>query len=231
MCPAADDPVPALLAMIAADPGDLPSQQVLADHLLALGDPRGELLALDHSQQTTPGGMADPAAVERLLLLAAEYTFPRARDFDPPRLPFEGGGAHPVVFEVTYEGHHYALHYDDSRLSVTVDRGLVRTRVEYPDGYEDDVNDGFARPHEWSEVETTVTLQVFSDPIRAGTPLDEVELPFMADPLPIYPAGPLRCYRLPEDFTRRRGIPRSRYGLAARDYRRWHAIWALLRRR
>jgi uncharacterized protein (TIGR02996 family) len=68
-----------LLAVIAAQPDDPDPQLVLADHLLAAGDPRGELIVLDHLDRSTPGSLTDPAALDRLLLLAATYGFPCAR--------------------------------------------------------------------------------------------------------------------------------------------------------
>ena len=68
-------------------------------------------------------------------------------------------------------------------------------------------------------------VAVLSDAIRAGTPFPELRFPFMRDPLPVYEGGARRVYRLPLAFTHPRGIERDRYGLAARDYHRWHALW------
>ena len=71
-------------------------------------------------------------------------------------------------------------------------------------------------------------LTLLGDAIRAGSPLAELRFPYVRIPLPTYDGGPLRAYRLPEVFTAPRGLARDRYGLAARDYHRWHAIWRRL---
>ncbi|MDQ3297523.1 MAG: TIGR02996 domain-containing protein [Myxococcota bacterium] len=215
--PAAD-----LLAAISADPDDEAPQLVIADWLLASGDPRGELIILDHHDRTVAGGLTDPDAIERLLLLSAEYSFPRARP-DDPMLPFVGGGGHPVQYEVDFAGHHYYVRYRHHSLSVSIDDGAVESAVEYPDGFEEDLD--LPSSGEWSDDETAVILQLLSDAIRAGTPLPELVFPYMSQPLPVYDGGPLRGYRLPAKFTTPRGIARDRYGLAARDYHRWHWIW------
>jgi len=80
-------PEVALLDAIRADPEDPAPQRAIANWLLEHGDPRGELILLDHRDRA--GELHDPAAVERLLLLAAEYTFPcpRAPDGGLDQLP------------------------------------------------------------------------------------------------------------------------------------------------
>ncbi len=210
-----------LLAAITADPDDEAPQLVIADWLLANGDLRGELIILDHHDRTSPSGLTDPDAIERLLLLAAEYSFPRARDADDPMLPFVGGGGHPVQYEVDFGDHHYYVRYRHGTLSVSIDDGAIESGVDYPDGYDLEL----ASEGEWSDEECATILQLLSDAIRAGTPLPDLVFPYMPDPLPLYDGGPLRGYRLPAKFTIPRGIARDRYGLAARDYHRWHWIW------
>src|SRR5262249_51402228 len=93
-----------LVGAIEADPQDPGPQLVLADHLLSAEDPRGELIVLDHRDRTDPDGLTDPAALERILLLAAVYGFPCAREPELPELlPFVGGGGYPVQYDLDHE--------------------------------------------------------------------------------------------------------------------------------
>lgn len=216
-----------LLVAITADPDDRDPQLVLADSLLSAGDPRGELIVLDHRDDATPGGLAEPAALERLLLLAAVYGFPCPRNELEPMLPFEGGGAYPVQYEVTHGGHHYYIRYRHERLSVTIDDGAIASGVDYPDGFPQDLH--LLESGDWTDEETHTILTILGDAIRAGTPLAELEFPFGRQALPRYRDAPLRCYALPAEFTAPRGLGRYDHGLAARDYHRWHARWARLR--
>jgi uncharacterized protein (TIGR02996 family) len=91
-----------LLAAIEADPQDEASQMVIADHLQAEGDPRGDLIVLDHAERH--GLLTEPAAIEQLLLLAAEYSFPRAEPEDPP-LPWT------LLAHKRYEARHAGARY------------------------------------------------------------------------------------------------------------------------
>ena len=217
------DPLPNLLAAIGDDPHDLQSQLVLADHLLSLGDPRGELIVLD-CHERTQGGLADPAAIEQLLLLSAEYTFPRARDVAELVLPFRHLSA--AEYELSFEGTHYQVRYRRRILTITRQHGVYPATVEqFSRKQFEQVEEGSAwRPHEAAAI-----LRVISDAIIAGAPLRELQFPCCADPLPTYPAGAVRCYRLPAQFTGPRRISPTRYGLAARDHARWHSIWRRLR--
>lgn len=186
-----------------------------ADHLQLAGDPRGELIVLDHRERAVSGGLVDPVALERLLLLAAEYTFPRPSEAVDPPLPFFGGD---VVRAVRHAGRDYEVRCSNRRLSFRVDGGRLFTyasRLELAGKL-------------WNDEERGAILTLFSDAIRAGTPLDQLHFPCMRPALPSYDGGPLRGYPLPEAFTAPRGIERYRYGLAARDYYRWHAIWRRL---
>ena len=214
-------PETALLAAIAENPDDPDPQLVIADWLLAQGDARGELIVLDHHERTT-GGIVDPVALERMLLLAAEYTFPCAREPDESMLPFI---AADDGYEVTYGGHHYAVWWRRGDIYVRIDDGDIDSGVDYPNGFPDDVDE---EPGYWTASETAATLAVLSDAIRAGTPLAELRLPCMREQLPVYEGGARRVYRLPPAFTKPRGIHRDRYGLAARDYHRWNALWRRL---
>lgn len=211
----------AILDEIRDDPEDPGSQLVLADWLLERGDPRGELIVLDHRERA--GELDDPAGLERLLLLAAEYTFPCAREPDESTLPFVGGGGYPVQYELDWGGHHYYVRYRHEELSVSIDDGAIVTGVEYPEGFPDDFT--YVSHGEWTDEETAATLAVLSDAIRYGTPFDALRFPHMPDTLPVYDGGARRVYRLPLRFTQPRGIHRDRYGLAARDYVRWNAIF------
>jgi len=217
-----------LVEAIDAAPDDPDPQLVLADCLQAAGDPRGELIVLDHHDRVTPGGLTDPAAIERLLLLAATYGFPCAGAPDPEPLPFGGGGSMPVQYEVDHGGHHYYVRYRHRSLSVSIDEGAIDSGVDYPDGFPDDL--GLLYDGDWTDEETHVILTILSDAIRAGSPIAELLFPFTNPSLPIYPGSPLRCYALPEAFADPRGIGRWDHGLAARDYHRWHRLWDRLRR-
>ena len=215
-----------LLAAITADPADPAPQHVLADWLLSAGDPRGELIILDHQERSLPGGLADPAALERTLLLAAVYGFPCARDPDEKILPFVGGGSFPVQYEFPHEGHHYFVRYHHHSLSVTLDDGGTYSG-EGPDCFVEKL--GLLSSGEWTDEETQIILTILSDAIRAVTPLPELRFPFGKTSLPIYSGAPLRCYLLPEAFTAPRGLGRYECGLAARDYYRWYELWSRLR--
>jgi len=201
-------------------PDDLGAQLVLADWLTSQGDPRGELILLDHRDRS--GELDDPAGIERLLLLAAEYTFPCARPPDDEPVGFVGGGATPVQYESRFRGHEYFIRYRHRHLSIEIDESEILTGVEYPDSYPQDI--GLVCDGEWTDEETTLLLDTFRDAIRAGSPLAELWFPTEPIAPPTYDAGARRCYRLPADFTEPRGLSRDRYGLAARDYDRWYAL-------
>jgi uncharacterized protein (TIGR02996 family) len=230
-----------LVEAVEADPEDLGPQLVLADCLQAAGDPRGELIILDHGDRATPGGLTDPAALDRLLLLAAIYGFPCARSTDESMLPFVRlARAAPVDGEDEYAyddelatsyhlehgGHRYHLRYGWTALCLSIDDGAIDSGVDYPGGF----------PHEpdldgpWTANQERLILTIVSDAIREGTPFAELRFPFGFRALPVHEGAPLRCYALPEAFTAPRGLGRYQRGLAARDYHRWHALWDRLRR-
>lgn len=204
-----------LLAAIEADPSDESAQLVIADHLQAEGDPRGDLIVLDHAEQR--GLLDDAEALEQLLLLAAEYSFPHA------------GPAAPILFErdgraryvAARQGLHHELFFNDrERWQVRIsgnDRSIVEHWLPLNLG------------EVWTAEEERVVLTITSDAIHARAPIDDLRFPYGVMPLPQYEGSPLRCYTLPTEFTIPREILRNRYGLAARDYHRWHAIWQRLR--
>ncbi len=198
-----------LQSAIAAAPGDAAPQLVLADLLLGVDDLRGELIILDNRERAD--GVIEPAALERYLLLAAEYSFPRIEP-EPPTLPFYGFDRGPVRYTMLHAGRQYDIRY----------RGFVLTIDAAPTI---EWRLGLADADRWTPDEATAILCLLSDAIRADTPLAQLRFPFQPDPVPIYDAGPLRGYRLPRGFTRPRGIAPSRYGLAARDYHRWMRLY------
>ena len=246
-----------LLAAIGAQPDDPDPQLVLADHLLSAGDPRGELIVLDHLERRAPGGLTDPEAIERLLVLAATYGFPCARDEVEPMLPFTGSDD-PAYYpaaqagprrQLHHEGHHYIVVCDHRGLHVSVDGEEVDEEVD--DELDEEVGDledilddsrgelprgviwtfsAATFSGQWTDEERDVVLTLLSDAIRAGTPLSELQIPYVGEPLPQYPGAPLRAYWLPESFVAAHGLSRDRHGLAARDYHRWHALWERLQR-
>jgi uncharacterized protein (TIGR02996 family) len=198
---------------IANVPDDDAPQLVLADLLQAAGDPRGELIVLDLRERV--GDLVDADGLTRLLFLAAEYSFPRARP-DDPALPFTGYGSRPPRYATRHDGKVYDVRYRDRTLVVFADahpRPLLRVPLE------------LAAPDAWAPDEAAPILRLLGDAIRAGTPLDELQPPFMRAPLPTYDGGPLRGYRLPKRFRVLHGLAANRYGLAPRDYFRWNRIW------
>lgn len=206
-----------LIDAIEDDPKDEASQLVIGDYLQAAGDPRGDLIVLEHAERH--GVLDDAEALEQLLLLAAEYSFPRAEP-DDPVLSFVRRTARGIpAYDLTYERMHFTLEWDE-------DRALYRFEVR---------NRSFSGFLQldlgpwWTEEQTRVIFTILSDAIRARSPFDGLRFPYATMPLPQYDGGPLRCYTLPTEYTIPRDILRNRYGLAARDYHRWHAIWQRLR--
>jgi uncharacterized protein (TIGR02996 family) len=213
----ADDPTALdLQAAIAAAPDDEAPRLVLADLLLSAEDPRGELLVLDTREREEPEGLTDPDQLEHYLLLAAVYSFPNPHA-EEPTLPFTQLGR--TRYSILWAGCTYEIRFSDGQLEVFEDaERALSCRLQ------------LASPAAWTADETTVILRIISDAIRAGSPLRSLRFPFMFDPLPIYDGGPLRCYRLPKDYTGPRGLAPGQLGLAARDYNRWMAIWMRLAR-
>lgn len=220
-----------LIAAIEADPHDEASQLVIADYLQAEGDPRGDLIILDHTERR--GRLDDPAALDQLLLLAAEYSFPRA-DPNEPMLPFVRTSQ--TTYEVVHGAYRYTLEHEDSRWDseymITVDP--LEPPLPDPDG--DDT--GWPHYHfldlhvayPWTDDQENLILTIVGDVIRADTPFEGLRFPFNGIlSFPQYPGSPLRCYMVPIDFLIAHDSLRNRFGLAARDYRRWHAIWDRLR--
>jgi hypothetical protein len=225
------DPIAELLAEIARDPVAAGPQLVLGDQLIAAGDPRGELIILNHLDLTTD--LRDRDAVERLLLLAAEYTFPDPLDRKPPAIAFDRRSGMPVEYllEMANSDRYYHVSYRDRHLILEVGRDGQVSSFEYPiaEDFPTDVLE-LSSPRDPAYRTTDLILQIISDAILSGTPFPPLQFPFMRNPLPVYDAGPVRCYRLPSTFTEPRRLAANRYGLAARDFRRWHDLLARLDR-
>lgn len=203
----------ALQRAIDAVPEDEAPQLVLADLLQAAGDPRGELIVLDMRERV--GDLVDTDGLTRLLFLAAEYSFPRARP-DDPALPFTGYGSRPPRFSTLFERTHYHVRYTGGLFELFVDvqpQAILATRLDCESILE------------WTAEETALILRLLGDAIRAKTPLDQLVLPFSRHALPRYEGGPQRGYRLARRFLERFELPPERYGLAPRDYHRWMRIW------
>jgi uncharacterized protein (TIGR02996 family) len=213
-----------LITMIASDPDDEAPPLVLADLLQSDDDPRGELIVLDHRDRTTPGGVTEPDALERLLLLSAVYGFPHARDHETEQLAFRSR-VYLSHYEIDFEGHRHEVRYHQYQLFISTDghldpgRAPVRGRTLR----------GLQRHSDWTYDEMRVILSIVSDALRARTPLAELHFPYAGHPLPVYAGAPRRVYVLPERFTRPRQLPHYDHGLAACDYHRWHALWRRLR--
>jgi uncharacterized protein (TIGR02996 family) len=210
-----------LVEAIEADPRDEGPQLVIADYLLSVDDPRGELIMLDRQERA--GELDDPDALDRLLLLAAQYSFPRAEP-DDPVLPFDVRSGH---YRIEHAGERYDIYRSsDNREAYIHIRSIDADDVD-PMDYQ-----AYALPitgDEWSEDRLRVILQIVSDAIVEQTPFDELMFPFGPLAFPQYEGSPLRCYMLPIEFMRIHDLLRNQHGLAARDYYRWHEIWNRLR--
>jgi uncharacterized protein (TIGR02996 family) len=194
-----------LLATIAADPDDEAPRLVYADWLIARGDRRGELIALDHRERTAPGGLTDPDALAMLLRLGAEYGFPRLPDPDAELHAFA------QVARDRYELAHGDRTYVLDGFSLAVD------------GAPPIVNRTSGLERRWSDKETTVILTIALAAIRAGASWVGVDIP-PADEMrhhPAYRLGPWPRYfsaKVYEDFG-------ADWLLRARDYDRWHTLY------
>jgi uncharacterized protein (TIGR02996 family) len=228
-----------LIAAVATDPEDEAAQLVLADWLQAHGDERGELILLDHRERATPGGLAEPAAIDRLLVLAAAYGFPCAREPAPAPPPHREDAEPREEYYVHIRGREYTVRCRQAGAHGSfADDDLRRRRgddVEF--GPWLDVPGGLQLQleglREWTEAQYPVVLAILGDAIREGTPVGDLYFPYDdgpydGPPLPCYPDAPHRVYPLPSAFARPRGLGRDRHALTARDYHRWHALWERL---
>jgi uncharacterized protein (TIGR02996 family) len=141
-----------LLAAMRAAPDDPAPRLIYADHLLAHGDLRGELIILDELDRA--GAAMSVDQLDRLLELASIHGFPKVPD-DPCATIFgwTGGGSHPTQYEYEGGGHYYYLRwrYD---FSIDVDNVTV---------FEEEI--ATLTTNEWTFRETTVILSIVSDAI------------------------------------------------------------------
>jgi uncharacterized protein (TIGR02996 family) len=204
-----------LLALLRAEPSD-EARLVYADWLLDRGDPRGQVIVLDHKDRTTPGGLRDPDLLTLLLRLTAEHGFPHLPDPDEhllPWHPFRDAGTIARQYTAAWEGRVYRIHYrDDGALELHVDnvpsqpvRMVSRLRL--------------------TDEETNVILSVASRAIRRYPHFPILDPPTTTAALRAHPdhrAGPYPRYtshEIAEDFDR------PEWSLAARDYKRWYVLW------
>ncbi len=244
-----------LVALVeAAAPDDDAAALVLADQLSALGDPRGELIVLDALDRA--GRLDRPDQLERLLLLAAEYTFPR-REPELPPLPWEcvdrttmpDDRQFSVAYEVRRDAARYtftfrrgALYFDidgDSAMlqaSAETDHHLDLPNATSIDanGVELFLGDRFDMCW-WTEDEAAECMSVVCDWVRYRIPIRALALPFEtlletmgAHAAPRYESGPCRIAWLPSRYCEARRIKESRYALAGRDYHRWISMYRRL---
>lgn len=206
-----------LIAAMRAAPDSEGPRLVYADWLMARGDPRGELILLDHREHTTPGGLTDRAALMRLLVLAAEHGFPRLPDDPDARiLPFEGGGHYLVQYELDYQGHNYYLRWRDEDFSIYIDNEIAfECALE------------LANEEEWTDEETNVILAIVSDAILSGVPLSGLALPDSAGirAHPDYRVGRCPGYVFPAEFMASLGLDTLDWALPRRDRDHWYALW------
>jgi uncharacterized protein (TIGR02996 family) len=160
-----------LLDALRRDPADVETLMVYADALLTRGDSRGELIMLQYRDHATPGGLVEPAALERFLELTAEHGFLVLPD-DPDAgvLRFRGGmfplnSPTYVDYRVRHAGREYWVWYDlrHHQFRLLVDEVDV-AGPSRPAGY-------------WMAEETNVTLAIISEAIVTGQRFDELEYP------------------------------------------------------
>jgi len=208
-----------LFELMRAAPDDDGPKLVYADWLLERGDPRGELIVLDHRERA--GLLTAASELERLLALAAGHGFPHLPDDPCARiLPFRGGGSYPVQYELDHEGHNYYLRW---RYGFSID-------VDHETVLEGDLET--LTSNQWTLRETTVILAIVSDAILRGAPLSELTFP-SRDDLPRHPSyrvGRAPHYGLPEALMRDLGRGPDDWRLEARDFGRWHTLWGHLER-
>jgi uncharacterized protein (TIGR02996 family) len=197
-----------LLARMRETPDDPAPRLVYADWLTSRGDPRGELIVLDHRERI--GAISPGPELERLLELAAHHGFPRVPD-DPDAhiLPFSGGGSFPEQYDVEHDGHRYYLRW---RYSFSID-------VDHVTVLECDLD---LADNAWSFREVNVVLSIVSRAIHAGQPLDTLTFPDQAGfrAHPSYHVGRAPAYSFPDEFVAPRGVH-----LAPRDFARWMELW------
>lgn len=233
-----DELLERLLALVEATPSDDNSAAlVLADQLTALGDPRGELIVLDSLDRA--GCLHRPEQLERLLLLAAEYTFP-LRGPEPPSLrwrpPFRKNGS--IVYYLSRDDkNEIRFEFDHTTIGFNIREGDALQA--HPPADVDDCGEwvnrdtvyagwlefGIPCPRTpWTEETAAVCMPILADWYRDRVPECVLWLPVDAEdyaPAPRYDGGPARIARLPARFRQPRNIPHGRYALAGRDYHRW----------
>lgn len=196
-----------------------------------IADPRTELEMLDTMDRMLAHGLLRADQTERLLLLAAEYTFPVV-EREPPVPATRRTNARELVIEtgidrvrVAFAGEQASFVVEAGEpLGSTYDAGsAVRTgTLERGLRIEDDA---------WTEAHVDQMRPVLLEWVRYRVPFDYLWFPgtgLEPDP-PIVAGTPIRTVRLPTDFLEEHGIPETRYALAARDHARWHQTYRRLR--
>jgi uncharacterized protein (TIGR02996 family) len=199
-----------LLAAIAAEPDDESTRLVYADWLIARGDPRGELIVLDHLERTTPGGLVHPDQIASLLRLSAELGFPHLPDPDAALLAFEQIGRGDC-YRTFQRGNMYILRGGGDGLSLQ--RGDERPIY----------SEHFPLRGRWSDPATNVILTIALAAISDGSPFERVVFPgaqqiqhhaaYRFGPFPMCFSG-----EIVDSFERD-------YLLHARDHARWYALY------
>jgi hypothetical protein len=206
--------------VVGVDLGTQSLKAVVCDDALKV---RGELILLDHRERA--GGLVEPAAIDRLLVLAAAYGFPCARASAPtPWAPPDG------------EELEYHVYIGPREITVHCRRAGRAGSSADARGPWLAIGCGLEIQLEeralWTDEQAGVILAIVGDALRESTPIGELcfpyDSPYEGPPLPSYPDAPRRVYALPSSFARPRGLRRDRHALAARDYDRWHALWARL---
>ncbi len=237
-----DEQLEQLIALAEATaPDDAAAALVLADQLSALGDPRGELIVLDALDRA--GRLDRPDQLERLLLLACEYTFPR-RGPEPLPLRWERVTDDSRSYRVIDDEVVVAFHFHGPNLDFELEHGsglLLHPATDVDScGLWVPEEQGLALSgslpglcddEDWTEATAAECIPVLADWVRNRIPACVLLLPFETYdylPAPRYDGGPPRIAHLPAGFRRPRDIPRDRYGLAGRDYHRWISTYRRL---
>jgi hypothetical protein len=214
-----------LIEIARVNPRDTAACLVLADALVERGDPRGELLIIDHALSSSAREQSDQRRdlLRRYLTLLAAHGFAWL-DGDDGVLPFAGELSVPLEYHIDYQGHFYSVRYYEATLEVVRDGGrdVLSTAGELLALVEQVARGG---AHWWTHEETTVYLGAVSDAIRAGS--------FAGFRLPggdevvrhrRYRDGILPRYVVPSCLTAHThelDCYAQDWRIAARDYSRW----------
>lgn len=199
------------------NPHDEAALHVYADWLQERGDPRGELVMLQHRDYL--GELTDRDALARYLELTAEHGFLVLPDDPCERiLRFRTTLNRPDATEYTLQrgGRVYIVRHDRRQ-------ALFQIFVDGVSVVERKGTFAFARPEE-----INVVFAIISDKILKGHALGPVQFPRypMLDRHPAYHVGRFPTWPLPSELA---NTPLARWHLDHRDCGRWLGVWKRFR--